>query len=795
MAMTESTTADPRQPAGLLAAGAPVPLEGVTVSATVAGVCARVTVAQRYRNREPQPIEAVYVFPLDEGAAVCGFEAISAGVHYVGEVMPRDEAFRIYDDALMAGHSAYLLDEERPDVFSASIGNVPPGGEVLIQLTYVTELPMDGEAIRVTVPTTVSPRYAPAEDRAGVGRSQDEALNPPRAWTVPYGLELRVSLEMPGAITRLESPSHPLSITLDGTRATVTLAQARAALDRDVVVLVEAAGLTAPHAILERGAAGQHTAALVFRPVFDLEQAPSEVVFVVDRSGSMNGTSIAEVRNALQLCLRSLLPGSRFDIVGFGTTFTSLFGDCVAYDEATLARATEHVAALEADLGGTEVLPALRAVLERPRSELPRQIVLLTDGEVTNTDEVIALVGRHAAHTRVFTFGIGHGASTHLIRGVARAGHGTAEFIAPGERAEAKVLRHFARVMAPAITDVTVDWGGIDVRMAPTRPPAVFAGDRVVIYGWPKDMRAAVATLSGRSSRGHVSFQVALDPERAMAGTTLAALAARTLIRELEDSAEWVEARGSRQAYRRGSRVKDEIVRLALAHGLASRETSFVAVERRETPLEGELALRRIPVALTSGWGGLDQAMPPRPHAMPRSMPAALTLDGVADSALEWVRLAPRGPRVASARRIAPASSGLARASKRVRDVAHAMLGRAGGADAERAEDGGAERPLDRVVSLQRADGSWELTEALAAAIGMELGHLHVALPDAGGAGDVQRAWATALALAWLARHAADARDEWRLLARKAEQWLAATGGSDDARRARQRAAEALVAG
>jgi Ca-activated chloride channel family protein len=795
MPMTESTTADPRQPAGLLAAGAPVPLEGVAVEATVTGVCARVTIAQRYRNREPQPIEAVYVFPLDEGAAVCGFEAVSAGVHYVGEVMPRDEAFRIYDDALMAGHSAYLLDEERPDVFTASIGNVPPGGEVLIQLTYVTELPLDGEAVRFTLPTTVSPRYAPAEDRAGVGRSQDDALNPPRAWTVPYGLELRVSFEMPGAITRLESPSHPLSIALDGTRATVTLGQARAALDRDVVVLVEAAGLTTPHAILERDSAGRHTAALVFRPVFDVEQAPSEVIFVVDRSGSMGGTSIAEVRNTLQLCLRSLLPGSRFDVVGFGTTFTSVFGGCVAYDEATLARAAEHVAALEADLGGTEILPALRAVLERPRSELPRQVVLLTDGEVTNTDEVIALVGRHAAHTRVFTVGIGHGASTHLIRGVARAGHGTAEFIAPGERAEAKVLRHFARVLAPAITDVTVEWGGLDVRMAPTQPPAVFAGDRVVIYGWPTEMRAAMATLSGRSTRGRVSFEVGLDPERAMAGTTLAALAARARIRELEDSPGWVEARGSRQADRRGSQVTDEIVQLALAHGLASRETSFVAVERRETPVEGELALRRIPVALTSGWGGLDQAMPPGPHAMMRAMPAASLLGGVVDSAIDGVWPMARGPRVAGSRRTSAASSGLARASKRVRDVADAMLGRAGGADAERSRDGGAERPLDRVVPLQRADGSWELTEAFAAAIGMELAQLHAALPDAGGAGDVQRAWATALALAWLARHAADARDEWRLLARKAQQWLTAAGGGADTQRARQRAAEALVAG
>jgi Vault protein inter-alpha-trypsin domain len=112
---------------------APVALAGVSIAADVRGLCAKVTVAQRYINRETRPIEAVYVFPLDEGAAVCGFEAVIDGTLVVGEVKERDEAFRIYDDAMEAGHGAYLLDEERPDVFQASVGNLPPGKEVQLR--------------------------------------------------------------------------------------------------------------------------------------------------------------------------------------------------------------------------------------------------------------------------------------------------------------------------------------------------------------------------------------------------------------------------------------------------------------------------------------------------------------------------------------------------------------------------------------------------------------------------------------------------------------------------------------
>ena len=140
--------------------GAPLPLSGVEIRADVASFCARVTITQRYVNREATPIEAVYVFPLDEGAAVCGFEAVIDGTLVVGEIKERDEAFEMYDEAMMRGDGALLLDEERPDVFIASVGNLPPGKELLLKIVYVTELHADDAGLRFTVPTTVSPRYA-----------------------------------------------------------------------------------------------------------------------------------------------------------------------------------------------------------------------------------------------------------------------------------------------------------------------------------------------------------------------------------------------------------------------------------------------------------------------------------------------------------------------------------------------------------------------------------------------------------------------------------------------------------
>jgi Ca-activated chloride channel homolog len=193
-----------------------VPLAGVAIEAEISNLCARVVVAQRFVNVETTPIEATYVFPLDESAAICGFEAIVDGTLVIGEVKDREEAFKAYDDAMERGDGALLLDEERPDVFMASVGNLPPGGEVLLKLTYVAELAVDEAGVRFVIPTTVSPRYAPAEDHVGIGRPDAESLNPPAWWSVPYGLELTVHLAMSGPVERLESPSHPVAVTLNG---------------------------------------------------------------------------------------------------------------------------------------------------------------------------------------------------------------------------------------------------------------------------------------------------------------------------------------------------------------------------------------------------------------------------------------------------------------------------------------------------------------------------------------------------------------------------------------------------
>lgn len=786
---------------GLLVRGVPVPLEGVLVEAELRGFAARVTLSQRFRNTETTPIEATYVFPLEEGAAVCAFEALVDGRPVVGTVMEKEKAFAAYDEAIAAGNGAFLLDEEKPDVFTVSVGNLPPGREVVVKITTVSELPAEGDGLRFVLPTTVSPRYAPAEDRRGVGRTPDEALNPPRAFQVPYGLSLRVTLDMPSAIRGIESPSHPVSIDLDGARGTVTLATRETALDRDFVLTVRLAEPHVPSVRVERAPDGTRVAMLSFVPRFGGADgalaggAKGEVVFLVDRSGSMGGTSIAEARNALQLCLRSLTPGLLFNVVGFGSHHETLFPASRPYDDASLAEANRHVQGLEADLGGTEVLAPLRAILEAPALDgLPRQLLVLTDGQVSNTDAVISLVRAHAGTTRVFTFGIGAGASLHLVKGIARAGGGEAELIAPGERVEPKVLRQLSRALAPALGDVRVDWAGAKVRQAPHALPPVFDGGRLVVYGFIEADASCAVVLRATGPGGELAVPLRLETAGAPEGTLLATLAARTLIRDLEEGASPLHTRhGSLQGRTTRDTVKEEIIRLGVTYGLASRETSYVAVEEREVPVQGEMVLRKVPIALTRGWGGVAEVelrmgsgvcgavAPPAARARLLSRLSAAPHVEREECLSEDLSTEPADGLFAKlkkgrARRQDVLGEIPTRFSRMASDPGPSSLPAAPNAT-ERERAPVSLRPLDLLVALQKADGSWELTDAFAAAIGQTLAGLEKALPSTkGDTAPARRAWATALALAWLLRNAPNEKDEWALLARKARTWLDACG-------------------
>ena len=361
----------------------------------------------------------MYSFPLEEGSAVCALRIETGGRTLAGRIEEREKAFEQYDEALAAGHGAVLADQDRPNIFTVSVGNLLPGQEATVCLEYVTELEQHGRDVRLMLPTTIAPRYVPPPLLATIDPAELERINPPTVLgPVPYGLSLTVEYSAPQGVASVACPSHPAQVAVDGNRARVELMGANVQLDRDFVLDIALARPFEPCAVVAPDGPGAHALMINLYP--DLGQyarQAAEYVFVVDRSGSMAGESIEQALNALRLALRSLEEGDAFNIVGFGSRFQLMFPQSRPYTQASLEEATRQLESWDADLGGTELLAPLQAVLAGSSGALPRRVMLLTDGQVANEAACIALAAKHAAAVRIFTFGIGYGASEHLVQG------------------------------------------------------------------------------------------------------------------------------------------------------------------------------------------------------------------------------------------------------------------------------------------------------------------------------------------------------------------------------------------
>ncbi|XP_030581574.1 LOW QUALITY PROTEIN: von Willebrand factor A domain-containing protein 5A-like, partial [Archocentrus centrarchus] len=571
----------------------PVPLKSIEVELEVRDHVATVVSTLNYENKEDKPLEAVFVFPLPGDAAVCHFSAKIGQTQIVAEVKEKQEAREEYDDALSSGQQAFLLEEseQSPDIFSLSVGSLPPGESASIRLEYVTELAVQADdGLRFCLPAVLNPRYQPQ------GSEGVQVTSVP-AFLVPYSLSFSARVSSPRPVSKAESNCSldPLQyLSTDQTQATVKLAAGHR-FDRDVELLIYYKDAHQPTAVVEAGQASAEAGTLMGDPVVMVSLYPEfpqsvmsslascgEFVFLMDRSGSMSNTRIRSARDTLLLLLKSLPMGCYFNIYSFGSRYEHIFPKSVEYSEKTMEEALKKVEQMEADLGGTVILQPLKHIYSQPCiPNQPRQLFVFTDGEVWNTKEVIDLVKENSGSHRCFSFGIGEGASSALINGMAKEGGGHAQFITGTDRMQPKVMQSLRFALQPIVEGVSVTWDlPKEVSVTVLSPPitAVFQGQRSLIYAQLTGQSSEAAegcvtvkySLAGHPSENqlHFSLRPAADT-----GLTVHRLAARTLIRSLE-----MEEGDSRRENDGG--VKEKVVQLSVQSGVSSSFTAFIAVNK-----------------------------------------------------------------------------------------------------------------------------------------------------------------------------------------------------------------------
>ncbi|KAI8930840.1 hypothetical protein NX059_011860 [Plenodomus lindquistii] len=450
-----------------------LPMVELEAHAIILATTSRTVLTQTFMNpSDERGIKQVrYTFPLYDGVSVVGFTCHVGSRTIDGEVKEKDKAKAVFKEAVARGETAGLLEQlpDASDVFSTTVGNIPPGAKVVIKITYLGELKHDMEidGIRYTIPNIICPRYG---TYPGTLRTSDSTEACGKSITIT------VDAEMPHGsfVQKIQSPSHPIAMTMGTTsvapraepamhRASATLALGTSSLESDFVVQIVAKDTGVPKAILEEHPTIPNHRALMATlvPKFSLPADKPEIVFVCDQSGSMRGLRNQLTVTALQVFLRSLPIGVKFNICSFGSTHSFLWPQSVTYSQQSLDIATQHVANFSANYGGTEMLRPLKATIERRYKDMPLEVMLLTDGEIWNQQDLFAYlnesVGQNRAPIRVFTLGIGNGVSHALIDGIAKAGNGFSQAVGEGETMDTKVVRMLKGALSPHISDYTLE--------------------------------------------------------------------------------------------------------------------------------------------------------------------------------------------------------------------------------------------------------------------------------------------------------------------------------------------------
>jgi len=597
------------------------------VAIQVTGIVARTRVSQVFHNPGKEFVEGVYVFPLPELAAVDHLWLRIGERVIEGQIEEKGAARQTYETAKREGRKAALIEQQRPNLFTNSVAHIGPGEQVRITIEYQQTLAYSNGEYRLRFPLAITPRYIPAarealpdEPKASEAiaakavEDAEAALQQPAYQQAGGGysnpVDIAVVIDAGVALANVESSYHEAWIEKQaGHRVAVFFTREQEEADRDFELVWKVRPASAPQAALftQTIAGGDYALLMVVPPQSDAAEAkafqrqPREVILIADTSGSMEGTSMEQARQALVYALGTLTERDRFNVAEFNSVTRHLFDDALPATRENLLRAKEWVAKLKAG-GGTEMAPALTFALNgRETPGFLRQVIFMTDGGVGDEESLFKLIAARLGASRLFTVGIGSAPNSHFMTRAAQFGRGTFTYIARVEEVEEKMTRLFAKIEAPVLQDVSVRFAdGTPVDIFPARVPDLYLGEPVIISAAAAKFTKTVI-VSG--TRGNQPWSVALTPSPASDAAGVGALWARAKIASLMDEL----TRGAAI-----ERIRPQVVQVALEHHLVSTYTSLVAVDVEATGDPALMKTALVKASLPNGWaGGIPQTDTP----------------------------------------------------------------------------------------------------------------------------------------------------------------------------------------
>ncbi|MBT8054089.1 MAG: marine proteobacterial sortase target protein [Xanthomonadales bacterium] len=563
------------------------------IKVVITGLTARVDVLQVFQNTGGKWSEALYRYPLPAESTVDRLRVYVGDRLLEGEIQEKAEARRQYQQAKSSGKVASLVEQQRANQFETRLANIGPGEGIGVSISFMVPVDYRDGSFSLRLPMTSTPRWDPAPARAvpvvfsGENRFGESTLDDHR---VAIDIDLRSGM----TLSSLESRYHDVDIhpSLNGYR--IFLADPDTRTDRVFELNWTPEFGAMPESTLSIYDAGDAVYAMLMLapPVAEaVAPQPREVVFIIDTSGSMEGTSLEQAKAALKLGLEFLGPDDSFNLVRFSSDSEKLFRESVPAFSSYREQAFMFIDGLSAN-GGTMMAPALEMAFSLPRHEhLLRQVIFITDGSVGNDQELLLQVGEQLRDSRLFTVSIGSAPNEWFMRKAAEFGRGSHTHIGKPGEVEERMAGLWNRIQTPAVQDLCVDWG-MEAEFYPEVVPDLYAGEPLWLYArLPRSPQQV--TLCGELDGQYWEMT-----SRSLPGTgsaNLSALWAGSKIRSLQDSRIF----GADAAL-----IRAEILDLALDYGLLTQYTSLVAVDKSSSrPGSAGLGREDVPSLLPAGSG------------------------------------------------------------------------------------------------------------------------------------------------------------------------------------------------
>ena len=582
----------------------PLPLKHTDVKGHISGYIATVDVTQKFHNPYDEKIEAVYVFPLPQNAAINEFIMTIGERRIRGIIRERKEAEKIYQQARRQGHVASLLTQERPNIFTQKVANIEPGKAIDVNIKYFNTLAYVNGWYEFVFPMVVGPRFNPpgstdgvgavARGKAGISNQKTEVQYLKPGERSGHDISLAVDIDAGVAIEKVTCSSHVITNrSTTPEKRTVKLSSLDSIPNKDFVLRYKVAGKTVKSALVthhdERG--GFFTL-MLYPPdnLSHLKRAPMEMIFVLDCSGSMSGKPIAKAKQAILRALKKLQPDDTFQVIRFSNNASQFGPDPVPATPDNIRKAIVYVENLHGS-GGTMMIEGIKAALDFAHDPNRFRLVsFMTDGYIGNEGQILAAVHERLDVSRIFSFGVGTSVNRYLLDRMAKLGKGAVAYIGLEDNAAEVVDLFYERISHPALTDVTVDWGDLDVTdVFPSRIPDLFVGRPVILTGRFNGQGSTTVRVTG--SIGDLTQEITIPVNLSDSASTHKGIACVWARKRIETLA-------NQTTYDSDPDLPSEIKQVALEYGLMSAYTAFIAVDssRKTTGDHGITVAVPVPV-------------------------------------------------------------------------------------------------------------------------------------------------------------------------------------------------------